>query len=138
MGKKKQLSYEDLKKIWYAKLAKKKDSLYPDGFKDIEKDEDNLKEWSTAFTKKKSLDSWQAKQTYYNMADSFLHDHVFATRLDQIIWEYHANGISVRDIADTLNKVRRKKTNRTTVWLAVKRLEAIMLKMYNIIGPTND
>lgn len=116
--------------MWYKKLAKS-------GFEDIETDEQHLKVWSSKFARKTSLDSWQAKASYYTMATNFLNDYPFETPRERIIWEYHANGLSVRDIAITLNKVarsRRTKTNRTTVWLAVKRLESIMYRLYNMKG----
>lgn len=121
---KKSNEYEKLKALWYEKLKKS-------GFKDIEQDEYNLKIWSTQFTQQKSINTWQAKESYYNMANKFLHDYTFKSRLDQIIWEYHANGMSVRSIATTLKKARI--INRTGAWIhefVIKRLRADMKRMY--------
>jgi hypothetical protein len=111
---------------WYAKLKR-------DGFDDIESDEDNLKVWSTIFFKKHSIEQIQAKQAYYQMATNFLNDYKFNNNRERIIWEYHANGISLRDIGKVLKKAKIKKaTNRTDVWKVVKRLKLIMYDMYMI------
>lgn len=126
--------YNKLKKIWDKKLAKS-------GFKDIEKNEYDFKpnKSSAIFTRttgrsQSSLTpiSMAAKRDYYIMAEHFLNDHEFESRLDKIIWEYHANGISVRNIAITLNKVRKKKIYKSQVWLIVNRLEQAMKNLYQV------
>lgn len=126
----KKSDFNKLKAKWYAKLAKS-------NFKDIEKNEYELIEPSSIFTRTKGRSEssltevgWAAKRDYYNMATDFLAVHPFESKIDRIIWEYHANGLSCRDIAATLNKVRKKKTDKTSVWEIVHKLEVIMKKMY--------
>lgn len=123
MSKKSVTEYEKLRAIWYKKLDKA-------GFKDIERDEDNLKSW-TATKVNRSLHSWESKEAYYQMATNFLSDYTFASNTEKLIWEYHAEGISTRDIAKLLkNKVKTMVVSRTTMWATVRRLEKIMKKMY--------
>lgn len=119
-------NYQKLKAEWYAKLKKS-------GFEDIEGDEDNLKIWSSTYFAHKlrttHSGSWQAKASYYSMAERFLQEYKFESNLDYAVWEYHANGISVRDITATLKKAN-VKTNRHYVWLIVRKLENEMKKAY--------
>ncbi len=122
--------YQKQKEIWYKKLKNTKSEEYPNGFEDIESDENNLKEWSSKFARKKSMDSMEAKQMYYSLATQFLNIYHFENELERVIWTYHTEGISVRNIAKTLKKVKLKKTNRQTVWLVVKKLRTAMKKMY--------
>ncbi len=122
MSKQKPNDYEKLRAIWYKKLER-------EGFNDIEQDEDNLKSWSSQFKRKVSLDSWQAKAAYYYMAESFLNDYKFESRVERIIWEYHANGISIRDIVKLLQKVRIKR-HKEQVNAVIMFLRAAMKKMY--------
>jgi hypothetical protein len=120
----KKADFEKLKAKWYKKLK-------DDGFVDIEYDDKLFVGVPTSVLGKRLKDGvWQAKAAYYSMAESFLIEYAFSNELDKIIWDYHANGISVREIAETLRKAKIKKTNRTTVWLTVKRLEKIMKQMY--------
>lgn len=115
---------KDLQKLWYKKL---KDS----GFEDIEDENNELKVWSSAFRRKKSLVSWEAKESYYHMANKFLNEYQFENSLDKIVWEYHSNAISMRDISDLLIKTKVKKNfNRTYVWRILARLQDSMKKMY--------
>lgn len=131
MAKKPQ-SYLELKKIWYKKLA---DS----GFSDLEADEHRMKKsLSTIFQQLTVREGgWQAKAAYYQMADRFLLEFEFATELEKTIWEYHANAISIRDIATTLNKAKITKTNRQAIWLILRRLENIMKSKY-LVGYESD
>lgn len=118
--------YERLRDRWYAKLKKS-------GFEDIEQDEDNLKIWSSTYfghrLRTNHAGGWQAKAAYYSMAERFLHEYQFSSNLEHAIWEYHTNGISIRDITDTLKKAK-VKTNRQYVWEAVHKLEIEMKKLY--------
>lgn len=114
--------YDKLRAVWYKKLK-------DDGFEDIESDDHNLKVWSSKFARKKTLVSWQAKAAYYYMAENFLRDYKFVSNREKVIWEYHANALSIREITRLLKKVRIK-TSRMAVWRIVIRLEKIMKKMY--------
>ncbi len=129
-------TYEQERDEWYAKLEK-------EGFKDLEDKEGRLKRWSSdIFGKTKALvqgGGWQIKAEYYSMCERFLAEYPFETELEKTIWAYHTEAISVRDIAETLNKLRRKnKTNRQAVWLVVSRLEDRMKQMYLAGYKTNE
>lgn len=116
--------YEKLKAVWYKKLK-------DEGFQDIETDEDNLKTWSSRFSSKKARELWRAKEAYYYMATNFLNDYSFDSNLEKVIWEYHSNAMSVRNIAKLLNKsTYSKKLSKEAVWLIVRKLEASMKRMY--------
>jgi len=119
---KKQQSLKELQESWYKKLKK-------DGFEDIEQDEDNLKVWSSVFFLRNSPEQIQAKQAYYQMASNFLEDYKFKTRREEIIWTYHSEGISYRDISKLLKKVRIK-LSHTAVQNVVHKLQAAMYLMY--------
>jgi hypothetical protein len=116
---------EKLKAVWYKKLA-------DTGFVDVETDEWNLKNTfdSSRFTRKKSLDTYKQKAEYYYMTDHFLNTHAFENELEKVIWEYHCNAVSTRDIADTLTKTGLKNMGRCTVWKVVKKLRLIMYRLY--------
>lgn len=114
--------FEKLQKKWYAKLKKS-------GFEDAESDEYNLKVWSSVFFAHRSISQIQAKQAYYQMATNFLVDYKFENERDKIIWEYHSNGMSVRDIGKVLRKVGIR-MNFMTVWRVVNKMRAKMYDMY--------
>lgn len=121
----KKAEFQKLKTKWYGKLKKS-------GFEDIESDEDNLKVWSSIFYLRRSNISWEAKASYYQMASNFLEEYKFTSNIEKIIWEYHSNGIGVRDISKLLKKAKIKsvKTARTSVWLIIKKLRSSMYQMY--------
>ena len=121
---KKQLSLKELQDKWYTKLKK-------DGFEDIESDEDNLKVWSSVLFARHSIEQIQAKQAYYTMATNFLEDYKFKTRREEIIWTYHSEGISYRDISKLLKRVR-VKLSHTAVQNIVHKLQAAMYLMYKM------
>lgn len=119
----KKSDYEKLRDKWYKKLKKA-------GFEDIEQDEYNLKKWSSLPALKTPATVWYAKVEYYNLADRFLHEHKFESELEKIIWEYHANAVSTRNIAKLLKKVRVTDMCYVTVWRIINKLKQIMLRMY--------
>lgn len=115
-----------LQKEWYKKL-------HDNGFRDIESDENHLKFYTSQFGAKflKAEGVWEAKARYYQMAENFLGDYKFASEMERVIWEYHSNGISYRNIAKLIAKLRLvKKTNRTTIYQVIKRLKIKMYDMY--------
>lgn len=116
--------FEALKAKWYAKLEKS-------GFKDIEQDENNLKEWdSYAFCSRYNRHLFSSKEAYYQLAGQFLHTHNFKDKREQLIWECHSNGKSVTQIAEILKAKRFKIHNRTSVYLIMRGLAKEMLKKY--------
>lgn len=123
----KKSDFKKLKDLWYKKL---KDT----GFEDAESDENNLKVWSASlFGSKKALvqnGGWEAKYTYYRLAELFLNNYKFENNTDKIIWMYHCEGISVRGIVRILNALRKKKTYKEKVWGTIHRLEELMKETY--------
>lgn len=117
--------YKKLKEIWYAKLKKS-------GFEDIEQSDGKLKEWSTRWVRKGfSPIRNQSLESYFHMATRFLNEYPFESELHKIVWEYHANGLSVREIAGTLGKT--KVIKRTGAWVhkfVIKPLREEMKRLY--------
>lgn len=119
-----------LQALWYKKAKKS-------GFEDIEREELHLKKWSSAtFMEKKNGSYFNEKkvyydsvQEYYQMAGRFLHDYAFETPLEKTIWAYHADGISVRKIANILKKKEAKGMYYFKVQTIVKKLSTIMLSL---------
>lgn len=127
MAKKNQTEYEKQRDIWYKKLDKS-------GFKDIEQDENHLKRPSTALitvSSYRNKESIEAKIRYYSLAEHFLNEYKFENNIERMIWEYHSNGLSARDITKILKSLK-KKANRDSVWRVIKRLRTIMYGLYNI------
>lgn len=93
-------TYEELKTEWYAKLKKS-------GFEDIEdSNNENLKSWSTKFTRMGSPDIViKAKEDYYRLAGQFLYDHSFKDKKEELIWKMHSEGVSIRKITFQLKKL---------------------------------
>lgn len=117
---------DPLTKEWYDKLKKA-------GFKDIEHDENTLIFWDTNRLSRKDLNVLKNAQDYYILAEHFLNDYKFKSNYQKTIWEYHANGLSAREIAQTLNKaLHPKKTNYNTVWLIIKELRSKMKLLYRV------
>jgi hypothetical protein len=99
--------FKELQSDWYKKLEES-------GFEDIEdvsSKEEFLKTWhSSYFQKRYEPEVFESNETYYRKARSFLEDTfqnvqygLFEKKLDDVIWEKHAEGISLRDIAKELN-----------------------------------
>ncbi len=122
-------SFQDLKATWYAKLEKS-------GFEDAERDEYTLRFSSSKFNTDETARNYYAKLEYYTMAGKFLHDHKFVSNLEKVIWEYHVNGISARNIAKLLKKVKIIKPNKDNVSQIIARLVKEMKKIY-LVGYLN-
>lgn len=116
---------QSLKKLqaeWYKKLKN-------EGFVDIEQDEDTLKTWASSdFTEKTRQAStlYSQRAEYYYMANHFLNKYAFEDDKERIVWEYHSNGISIRNIAKILTK-NGLKASRDTIWRTIKTLKKEML-----------
>lgn len=125
-------SFADIQKKWYAKLKKS-------GFEDAERPEGDrfaLKNPSEACKRDIVIKDYYAKLEYYSMARKFIHDYKFESNLEKVIWEYHSEGVSVRNIAKLLKKVKVMKPNKDNVALIVARLADEMKKMY-LVGYLN-
>lgn len=129
---KKPESYEELKNIWYKKL---KDS----GFKDIEDPkcpDGNTQAFSYRRLKKEDeiriSTRLEAKKEYYYLGYQFLHSHKFESELHRIIWNYHVEGIGVRNTAKLLRDAKVADYDRNAVWAIVNHYRKIMKKKLKI------
>ena len=127
--RKRRTEYEKLRAFWYGVLK-------AEGFNDIEQDEDTLKEWSSRTLRKNQhenlLDSWADKMEYYNLATRFLNEFPFEKELYRVIWSYHVEGISYRNIAKILRKAKVARLKKDTIWRIVSELKLTMKQMYLI------
>lgn len=124
----KQPSYRQLRDLWYKKLKE-------DGFEDIETKSGMLKGGSSTyeFTRERAYQQqggFEAKIAYYDMATKFLNEYKFTKRLDKIIWEYHVNAISVRNISKLLRAAKVSKIDYNTVCRRIQKYREIMKKLY--------
>lgn len=120
-------SCKALKDAWYSKINK--------DFDDIEKDEDHLKIWSADKFRMRHAGmqngGWQSKAEYYALATQFLNEYRFERELVKTIWLYHSEGLSAREIAETLKKAKFKKAaSQSVIKATIKSLKGKMFDMY--------
>lgn len=119
-------SFQKLKAKWDDKLEKA-------GFEDLEtKSGDLINTGKSGGVIDKRRVNWESDAEYYYLAGHFLLDHEFTNRFEEMVWEYHSNGLSIRSIVQTWNKVHKKKTDRQTVWEIVKALRTEMKSLYKV------
>ena len=136
-----QAEYKKLRKLWYKKLKES-------GFVDVEYFGTRSKDdWFVNGTLNQKFrqthleqHSLKGKQEYYQMASDFLNAHRFDAEIDKAIWNYHAEGISIRKIAKILNSLRlytlHDRTKRPIkyqykkVWKIIKKYKDIMKDKY--------
>lgn len=63
-----------------------------------------------------------AKQRYYELAGQFLHSYQFIDTLEKKIWNAHSEGVTIRQIAETL------KLSKSAVHRTIKYLKEEMIK----------
>jgi len=68
------------------------------------------------------------------MARQFLNNYAFKTKKEEIIWEYHANGLSARKIAAIFKKARLTPTSKSQMWRILNPLIIEMKRMYLVGG----
>lgn len=115
-----------LVKEWYAKAKEA-------GFKDIEYYDGTIKAGHARYPNSTDPIRILATMEYYNMASRFLHDHKFEKEIYRVIWEYHAEGISSRNIAKILRDVKiRTKIGKShnSIAIIIRELSAKMKEMY--------
>jgi transposase-like protein len=121
--------FNALKDKWYKKLEKA-------GFEDAEDDENHLKQWhSFNFSDNKQSHRFSAalfssKAEYYRLAGQFLHTHEFKKPVEKVIWTYHADGKTNREISRLLKSAGRKYSSKDYVRLIITALAKEMLKQY--------
>lgn len=119
--KKDDKEFEALRAKWYAKLKK-------DEFDDIEQLDGQLKVHSQRIIRaQENKVAHEAKVDYYRLAGQFLHEYQFKRGLDKFIWSRHADGVSLRDIAEEIKTKKRKTIDKNKVHEIVKRLEDEMI-----------
>jgi hypothetical protein len=123
---------QQLKKPSRKLTAEWAQKLIDSGFSDIEREDGHFVYRDSSMIDYRNK-NWEAQAEYFYLASDFLNVHKFKSNLERIIWEYHANGLSVVDIAETLSKVRRNKIGRMTVWRILKKLQPLMKKHYGVI-----
>lgn len=118
--------FDQLKALWYEKLAKK-------GFEDIEDSEGRLVVYHSFQGRSgtglpSDITANQAKEEYYRLAGHFLHDYTFASTTDRLIWKLHSDGISYRKICEILEQHYNLKTHKSTIHDLITKLAKTMLK----------
>lgn len=117
--------FEQLKAKWYKKLEKT-------GFKDVETDEDNLKEWDSSIFLRYSQHTSAARQEYFILAGQFLNSHNFASKKEKLIWSMHADGLTFQEIANRIKKLRYRVCSRASMNTVVRKLAEEMLAQNGI------
>ena len=111
--------FRTLDKKWKEKLKTK-------GFKDIEKNENTLNLYESAYfsdSRRITAEVVQAKQAYYQIAGHFLNDYDFKSAFDRKVWAMHAEGKGIRDIAAAIKRPGLK----DKIHLTIQRLEKEMI-----------
>jgi len=105
--------FRKLQDRWYKKLARL-------GFNDIEQDDNYLNQTSYVLSASgkgdldKALLSIEAKTEYYSICRRFLQAYQFESEVDRKIFEYHSEGVGIRDIVKKV-KLRGRVTNRRNI-----------------------
>lgn len=128
-------SFSKLKKQWYKELKKS-------GFKDQEFNEQFLLTSSISHGSPADPDilsqntevERDAKQDYYRYAEAFQNTNTFKnyTTFEQCIWEFHANGDSLRTISKKLKKQVKNTINKDIANKIVNRIKKEMFKEYGV------
>lgn len=109
-------AFRKLQKEWYLILLN-------NGFDDIEVLSEKFKKKdSSYFAKYYTHLNFKFKEEYYWKAREFLKDYIFDTPIEYRVWELHAEGMPIRDIA------RRCSTLPCRVHAVIARLKSKMLK----------
>lgn len=126
-----------LKKEWY-------DKLKSEGFNDIEVDETRLKTWSYSMSrvayKYKDM-MFNSKTDYYRLSEHFLNEFKFESELDKVVWEYHTNGVSRKNIVKILNQLpdKNKHTTLAKIRYWLDKLKQKMFRLYEVhAGKPNE
>lgn len=130
MVRTKRSNFLELKNEWYERLKK-------EGFHDIEDHREHIQSGSTKrrFEERHQEyselgDCFAAKRRYFELAESFLNSYAFRSPLHQFIWQYHTEGLSLREIIGKLPIVvlinQYKPLSVRAVFLIVKQYQKMM------------
>lgn len=123
MNKKKPTELQALQDQWYKKLKES-------GFTDIEHKDGSI---NRAFSRS---DNWKDESLrqltidYYCMCTHFLNENKFKDEVERVIWEYHTEGLSIRDTVKLLSQTLNIKRTRVQVWTTVNTLQKLMKGLY--------
>lgn len=112
----------DLQAKWDKKLAK-------NGFTDIEQRDGRLKIHETTRFYNMSEIRKESSEQYYRLASFFYHEHNFINEKQKLVWFYHSNGITIRDIVKKLRK-QGYKAHRSTIHELIQKLLKLMYERY--------
>lgn len=119
--------FKKLKDKWYKKLEKS-------GFIDVEQDENTLIDWdSFRFGTARNKSHYEHHQEYFSYSGEFLHTNEFESHKEHQIWSLHAEGKSIKEIADTLTARGFKSCkSKQSIFVIVKRLKEEMFKKFKV------
>lgn len=122
--------YKQLQEAWYSKLKES-------GFKDIEYADGSLKSYvPTSFTARDPL-MQSVTEEYYRMCYHFLNEYKFESELEKVIWEYHSNGLSARNIYKILTAEGMPKWKsqwkKSSIHKRIKNLVNLMKQRYLLV-----
>lgn len=113
-------TYKQLQREWDRRLAK-------EGFVDAEQRDGNLKTWSSDYYLNYPDETRrEAYAGYFRLAGQFLYSYQFETTVDRLVWEYHSQGKSIREIPKLLWK-QRIRLKKSSVGVIIKRLAKEMI-----------
>lgn len=124
------VKFDKLKDRWYKKLKKS-------GFRDIEY-KDGTRERGGPYLKNKTQTQIEAIEAYYTMARHFLIEYTFPREIDKVIWEYYSEGLSYRDIEETLKKAKVKNLKKSQIKNIITALEKKMKEKYLVLARSPD
>jgi len=90
-----------LLKTWYKKLK-------VEGFQDVEKNEDRLKEYhGSKFKREHTVASFKESERYWQLAGQLLHDYPFLDVVEKKTWKMYVEGEQLNKIARATRQSRR-------------------------------
>lgn len=117
MTRYKSKEFRELKKEWYQKA---KDS----GFTDAEKsdrwfsDGRNHRWFALEYTTEEFLN----KEAYFRRASHMLYEFTFESEVQKEIWALHADGLTMREIAEQMRAKGKKKWTKDSVCAVIKKI----------------
>ena len=74
------------------------------GLEDLEDSKGRLKSWhSFKFQAQFSPEEFSERTTYFNQCEDLLRSYTFSRPIERKIWEYHTQGLSVREVSKAIN-----------------------------------
>ena len=113
--KSKQVDLQALQKQWYAKLA-------DEGFEDIEWTKGNNSPYLKTALNTKDPFHFVAKQEYYNMAESYLHNRMELRGRERFIWKLHSEGATYEEITNAYNRRYKNHKSVYTIYYDVQKI----------------